>query len=72
MLGFFEVVSPIFKKGKDIFGIPASNSEINSIKLKELIVAVRIILSFVNTDQEIARILKTGVLISIAVIIFFV
>jgi signal transduction histidine kinase len=67
---FFEVVSPIFKKGKDIFGIPASNGEINFIKLKESIGAVRVILSFANTDQKIARILNTSVLISIVVIIF--
>ena len=67
---FFEVLTPIFKKGKDIFGIPASNDEINSIKLKESIGAVRVILSFANTDQKIARTLNTVVLISIIVIIF--
>jgi methyl-accepting chemotaxis protein len=67
---FFEVLTPIFKKGEDIFGIPASNDEINSIKLKESIGAVRVILSFANTDQRIARTLSTVVLISIIVIIF--
>jgi signal transduction histidine kinase len=67
---FFEVLTPIFKKGEDIFGIRVSNDEINSIKLKEAIGAVRVILSFANTDQKIARTLNTVVLISIVVIIF--
>lgn len=67
---FLEVLTPIFKKGEDIFGIPASNDEINSIKLKESIGAVRVVLSFANTDQKIASTLNTVVLISIIVIIF--
>jgi signal transduction histidine kinase len=63
---FFEVVTPIFKNGEDML----ANNEINSIKLKESIGAVRIILSFANTDQKIARTLNIVVLISIVVIIF--
>jgi signal transduction histidine kinase len=63
---FFEVVTPIFKNGEDIAG----NNEINSIKLKESIGAVRVIVSFANTDQKIARTLNSVVLISIVVIIF--
>jgi signal transduction histidine kinase len=66
----FEVVTPILKEGEDIFAISASNDEINSIKLKESIGAVRVTLSFANTDRKIAKTLNIAVLISIVVVIF--
>jgi signal transduction histidine kinase len=64
---FFEVVLPIFtlKKIEEISNV----GKINSSQLKEVIGAVRIIVSFARSDKEVSRVSRIIVIICIVVII---
>jgi two-component system NtrC family sensor kinase len=69
---FFEVLSPIFVYDKllNIVGTSVSNDETDSRQSKDLIGAVRIIVSFASIDKELTRVSNIVTIISIGIIFF--